>query len=369
MKKTNLITGFPTFTAKKMASLLASKGEKVYLLVQKKFETKAQDFARKENAKGHGEVEILVGDILHLDLGLSGPEIRRLASEVTHFYHLAAIYYLGATPTLTRQVNVEGTANCLNLALEFKKIERFVFFSTAFVAGDRQGVILEDELYVGQRFRNAYEETKCQAEQLVRSRMSQLPISVVRPSVIVGDSKTGEIDRFDGPYYLIRAFLQMPANIPLPLVEGGHYPLNMVPVDFVVAGADALSRDSRAVGLTFHLTDPNPLPARKVFELIADLGGKTRPKGSIPSKLVLRISKLPVIDRILRPQMHFIEYISSLTIYNCMNTLTLLAGTGIYCPPFPSYAEALVNFVLASKQKKEDVIALEKETEEEEPFY
>jgi nucleoside-diphosphate-sugar epimerase len=369
MKKTNFITGFPTFTAKRLASLLASKGEKVYLLVQRKFEVKAQDFAREQNARGHGQIEVFVGDILHLDLGLSGPEIKRLSSEVTHFFHLAAIYYLGATPTLTRQVNVDGTANCLNLALEFKKIERFVFFSTAFVAGDRTGVILEDELYVGQRFRNAYEETKCQAEQIVRSRMNQLPISVVRPSVIVGDSKTGEIDRLDGPYYLIKAFLQMPARIPLPLIEGGHYPLNMVPVDFVVAGTHALSRDKRAINRTFHLTDPNPLPARKVFELIADLGGKTRPKGTIPSKLLLRVSRLPVIEKVLRPQTHFIEYVSSLTIYNCMNTLTLLAGTGIYCPPFPSFAEALVNFVLTHRQRKEDVTALEKETEEEEVFY
>jgi thioester reductase-like protein len=369
MKKTNFITGFPTFTAKRVASLLCSKGEKVYLLVQKKFESKAREFVSEQNPVGKGHIEVLVGDILHLDLGLSGREIKRLASEVTHFFHLAAIYYLGATPTLTRQVNVDGTANCLNLAVEFKKLERFVFFSTAFVAGDRQGVILEDELYVGQRFRNAYEETKCQAEEIVRSRMKEMPISVMRPSVIVGDSRTGEIDRLDGPYYLIKAFLQMPARIPLPLIEGGHYPLNMVPVDFVVAAADAISRDSRAIGLTFHLTDPNPLPARKVFELIADLGGRPRPKGSIPSKLLLRFSRLPAIEKVLRPQAHIIEYISSLTIYNCMNTLTLLAGTGIYCPPFPSYAEALVNFVLTHKQKKEDVIALEKEAEEEEPFY
>lgn len=342
----NLITGFSAFTARRLATLLVKRGDKVFILCQKKFEDQARAFAKScAESNLPGPVEVLVGDVLDLDLGLSGREIKRLAREVTRMYHLASIYYLGETLGLTERVNVGGTRNALNFAADLPRLGRFVFFSTAFVAGDRTGVILEDELWEGQRFRNAYERTKFEAEQLVRSRMKDLPISVMRPSVIVGDSLTGEIDRLDGPYFLIRTLVHMPVDLPLPLLEGGIYPLNMVPVDYVVAAADALARDPRASGLTFHLTDPNPLPARKVFDLVADLAGRRRPRGSLPSAGIRLALKLPGIERLMRPQRHFIEYFTRLVIYNCMNTLTHLSGTGIVCPPFPAYAPALVRFV------------------------
>ncbi len=342
----HLVTGFSVFTARRLARHIAKRGEKVYVLCQKKFEDQAKAFAKACADEGlTGPVEVLVGDVLDLDLGLSGREIRRLAREVTRVHHLASIYYLGETLGLTERVNVGGTKNVLALAADLPRLERFVFFSTAFVAGDRTGVILEDELWEGQRFRNAYERTKFEAEQLLRSRMKDLPITVVRPSVIVGDSVTGEIDRLDGPYFLMRTLVHMPVDLPLPLLEGGIHPLNMVPVDYVVAAADALARDPRAAGMTFHLTDPNPLSARKVFDLVADLAGRKRPRGSLPSAGIRLAMKLPGIERFLRPQRHFIEYFSRLVIYNCMNTLTLLAGTGIVCPPFPSYAKALVRFI------------------------
>ncbi len=342
----HLVTGFSTFTARRLARLLAERGDKVFVLCQKKFEDTARAFAKECSDSGlPGPVEVLVGDVLDLDLGLSGREIRRLAREVTRVHHLASIYYLGETLGLTERVNVGGTRNVLGLAADLPRLQRFVFFSTAFVAGDRTGVILEDELWEGQRFRNAYERTKFEAEQLVRSRMKDLPISVMRPSVIVGDSRTGEIDRLDGPYFLMRTLVHMPVDLPLPLLEGGVHPLNMVPVDYVVAAADALARDPRAAGLTFHLTDPNPLSARKVFDLVADLAGRRRPRGSLPSAGIRLAMKLPGIERFLRPQRHFIEYCSRLVIYNCMNTLTCLAGTGIGCPPFPTYAPVLVRFI------------------------
>lgn len=349
----HLVTGFPTFTARRLTRLLAGRGEKVYLLCQKKFEDQARSYAKSCADNGlQGAIEVLVGDVLDLDLGLSGREIKRLSREVTKVFHLASIFYLRETLGVTERVNVGGTRNVLELVSEFPHLDRFVFFSTAFVAGDRTGVILEDELWEGQRFRNAYERTKCEAEQLLRSRMKDLPISVMRPSVIVGDSKTGEIDRLDGPYYLIRTLVHMPVDVPIPLPEGGIYPLNMVPVDYVVAAADTLARDPRAVGMTFHLTDPNPFPAKKVFELIADLAGKPRPRGNLPSAGIRLAMKLPGIERLLRPQRHFIEYFSQLVIYNCMNTLTLLAGTGISCPPFPTYAPVLVKFVREQKEQR-----------------
>src|SRR6202012_1406752 len=138
---------------------------------------------------------------------------------------------------------------------------------TAQVSGQRSGVILEEELDTGQRFRNFYEETKFRAERMVRDAGRRLPVTVLRPGIIVGDSRTGEIDKVDGPYYLLVLIVSSPIAVDLPLPGRGSAPLNLVPVDFVVAAAVALPRDPRAAGGTFHLTDPAPFAARTVYEL------------------------------------------------------------------------------------------------------
>lgn len=364
-----LVTGFPAFSARRLADYLLERGEKVFLLCQAKFEDAARDLATEAKEKGRpGQLEILVGDVLNIDMGLSGRELKQVSREVKRIHHTAAIYYLGVAAGLTERVNVDGTRNVLDVAADLAHLDRFVFHSTAFVAGDRTGVILEDELEGGQNFRNAYERTKYEAERLVRARMKDLPISVVRPSVIVGDSKTGRIDRMDGPYFLIKTILNFPMDVALPLPEGGAYPLNMVPVDYVVAAAEVISRDPGAAGKTFHLTDPNPLSARRVFDIIADNAGRKRPKGSIPSLAFRYLLRLPGVEMMMRPQRHFFEYFSRLTIYNCMNTLSCLAGSDVTCPMFPSYAPALVNFVKNQARQRAHLQA-EAETEIEDAFY
>src|SRR6201999_2261702 len=136
-----------------------------------------------------------------------------------------------------------------------------VHHSTAHVSGDRTGVVVEDDLQKGQRFRNVVEETKARAEKKMRAPMNRLPIAVVRPSIVVGDSQTGEIDRFDGPYLLILLIVTSPAEIALPLPSRGDAPLNLVPADYVARAARAIGLDSRAPGRTFHIVDPAPLTA------------------------------------------------------------------------------------------------------------
>jgi len=363
-----LVTGFPAFTARRLARLLLERGEKVFLLCQAKFEDAAKDLVKDAGERGlPGKAEILLGDVLNIDVGLSGKELKVLSREVRRIHHMAAIYYLGVGSGLTERVNVDGTRNVLDVASDLDHLDRLVFHSTAFVAGDRTGVILEEELEAGQTFRNAYERTKFEAERLVRARMKDLPISVVRPSVIVGDSATGRIDRLDGPYFLIRTIVNFPVDVALPLPEGGAYPLNMVPVDYVVAAADAISRDPGAAGKTFHLVDPNPLSARKVFDIVADNAGRKRPKGSFNSLAVRYLFRLPGVEMMLRPQRHFFEYFSRLNIYNCMNTLSCLSGTDIICPPFPTYAASLVNFV--KNQARRQALAKSEPEVEEDAFY
>src|SRR5207247_1662710 len=130
--------------------------------------------------------------------------------------------------------------------------------------GDRTGVGLEEELKRGQSFRNVVEETKARAEKLIRAAMTELPIAVVRPTILIGNSNTGEVDRFDGPYLLILLIVTSPPDFALPLLGRGEAPLNLVPIDFVVRAACAIGKDPRAAGRTFHLVDPNPQTARRV---------------------------------------------------------------------------------------------------------
>jgi thioester reductase-like protein len=337
------VTGYPGFIGKRLVARLAEKKPqaRIVLLVQPKF---AEAAARDAQALP-GKIEILEGDVVQMHLGLSGAEFKRLAEEVTDLWHLAAIYYLGAEREQIRRVNVDGTRNVLELAAAAKHLRRLNHFSTAYVSGDRLGVIAEDELEMGQRFRNAYEETKLQAEILVRRAMADLPATIYRPSIVVGDSRTGEIDRFDGPYYLAILLVSSPLSVPLPLPGNGVAPLNAVPVDFVVEAAISISENAKAVGKTVHLVDPSPMSARRVYEYIAERAHKKLPPLSFPHRAAEALLKLPFLEKLSRPQRAAIAYVNHLAIYNCRAMLELLDGTGIQCPPLTSYLPRLIEYV------------------------
>jgi nucleoside-diphosphate-sugar epimerase len=254
---------------------------------------------------------------------------------------------------------VDGTRNVLELARDCAKLERFNHFSTCYVSGERVGVIAEDELDVGQSFRNEYERSKYQAEKLVRKAGLTLPVSIYRPSSVVGDSRTGEIDKFEGPYYLGILLVMSPLTIPLPLPGDGVAPLNAVPVNYVVDAVWALAKDPRAVGKTFHLVDPNPMSARRVYEMIAEMANKRLPKITLSAKAADVVLRLPFVEKIARPQRAAISYVNHLAIYNSHNTLELLDGTGIRCPPLASYLETLVSYVRDQYRRRKEAGEIE----------
>jgi thioester reductase-like protein len=305
------------------------------------------DEARAEIAALELEGEALEGDVTKMHLGLSGVEYKRLAGHVTEIWHLAGLYDLSAAAATLRAVNLEGTRHVLELARGARRLRRLHHFSTTYVSGDREGVILEDELEMGQRFHDPYERAKFDAERLVRRAMPELPATVYRPSIVVGDSRTGEVDRFQGPYYLAILLVASPIGVPLPLPGHGLAPLNVVPVDFVVEAALRLGSDPAALGKTVHLVDPAPLSARKVYELIAARVGKTLPPVAVPHRAVEALLGLPFLERLARPQRNAIRMVNQLAIYNCQNQLALLDGTGIRCPPITSYLDRLIEFARA----------------------
>jgi nucleoside-diphosphate-sugar epimerase len=348
IERVQLVTGYPGFIGKHLVRRLAfgqargDGGGRLVLLVLPKYAAAAR---AELAAQGATKAEVVEGDVEQMHLGLSGAEFKQLAGAVTDVWHLAAISWLGAEPRFMRRVNVEGTRNVLDFAYAAKRLQRLNHFSTAYVSGDRIGVILEDELAMGQRFHNAYEESKFQAELLVRRAQADLPATIYRPSIVIGDSRTGEIDRFTGPYALAILLVASPLSVPLPLPGEAVAPLNVVPVDFVVEAALAIARAPAGAGRTIHVVDPAPLSARRVYEMIAARAGKKLPSVSVPARAFQAILQLPLLERLSRVHRPAIEYVNHLAMYNCRNLLDLLEGTGIQCPPITSYLDRLIEFV------------------------
>jgi thioester reductase-like protein len=352
MAEVSLVTGFPSFTTQRLVRRLLEKhaDEKLYLLSRDKFLSAAESFL-ETLGEARSRVTLLEGDVCDMDLGLGGGEYKALAAEVTAIHHTAAVYYLGAKREMVERVNIDGTRTVLELAADCSKLRRMIHWSSAQVSGSRSGVILEEELDCGQRFRNIYEETKFQAELLVRAAQRRLPITILRPGIIVGDAKTGEIDKFDGPYYLLVLIVSSPVDVSLPLPGRGNAPLNLVPIDFVVDAAVALSDDPRAQGGTFHLTDPCPFSARAVYEIVAHRADRKAPRGVIPTGLARALLKAPGLERLARAPLAFLEAFNHLALYNCRHTLELL-GAEVRCPPFDRYVDNLVRYVREVQAQK-----------------
>lgn len=340
-----LITGYPSFLSRRLLETILERetGVTIRLLSRRDH---IDESARRIEELGpvSSNIELLSGDVVSMDLGLSGPEYLELIENVTDIYHVASIWYLGVDRQTIYDVNVTGARNIVDAAMEMKHLNRLNHFSTAFVAGDRTGVIMEDELEEGQTFRNAYESTKYEAEKLMRDAMRHIPISVFRPSIIVGDSRNGEIEKMAGPYYIMNAIVLMPPNMPILIPGKGDKPLNMVPVNYVCNALHTISLQEDTAGKTFHLADLNPLSARKVFEVVAASVGRSAPVGRFPYKIAKLVMRFPYLEKMTRSPRQFMDDFNQLTLYNAINTSQALQGADI-CPPFTSYVDHLVQFI------------------------
>lgn len=347
LAKTALVTGFPAFTARRMIEkLLESEPEtKLFVLAQSKFAQDAQRLLASLPGSAQ-RAEVLVGDVCDMDLGLSSIEYRALCKEVSWIHHLAGIYWMGIDEPTARMTNVTGTRTMLDLARDAPRLERVVHWSTAMVSGDRKGTWYEEDLEAGQKFHNAYERTKFEAERLVRAAMQKLPITVLRPGIIVGDSRTGEIDKLDGPYYLITLIATNASGLRLPLLGRGESPLHLVPIDYVIEAAWQIARREDAAGKTFHIVDPAPLRAREVFDLVAEYANTEKPRGHIPRPLARAVLKTPGLSRLGRGPLAFVDVLDHPVHYDQTNTARALAGTRVVCPTLADYLPVLVQYIL-----------------------
>jgi thioester reductase-like protein len=343
-----LLTGFPSLLARSVCSeiLRADPGATVFAVTRTTSVEEGRGYIDALPFVQRSRVMLVEGDAGAIDFGFSGAEFRSLARRVTRIHHCAQVTSVSADRKTAERINVGGAREALEFAASCGSLDCLVFHSTAHVAGDRHGVVLEAELKAGQAFRSVVEETKARGEKLVRSAMGRVPIAVVRPATVVGDTHTGEIERFDGPYLLFLLVATSPPDLALPLPGRGDEPLNLVPIDWVARAAVAIGRDRRARSRTFHLVDPQPLTARRAFELVARAGGRRAPRGSIPANLAKALLRAPGLDRIVKSPRAFVETLTTPVTYDSRNADELLAALGVDpCPPLETYVDKLVEYV------------------------
>jgi thioester reductase-like protein len=345
---TIFLTGFPGFIATRLIERLANPQTRFFLLVQPAFVERAQAELEEISRRTNAPLEnfyLFEGDITAANLGLSNEDLNLIQDETTDIHHLAAVYDLAVSRELAQSVNVNGTENVNNLVKKIKNLRRYNYVSTCYVAGKRTGVIYENELEHNVGFRNFYEETKYLAEVAVESLKKDFPVTIFRPSVVVGDSKTGETMKYDGIYYLILYLRKLPGVLSLFNIGNEKVKLNLVPVDFVANSIAALSKDETVTGLTLQIADPAPLTTRQLFDEIS--GAMTKRKSSIafPTAVVetwLNSSLSPALTGL--PHVG-VPYFFIEQTYDTRVSQEALAPHGIACPPFPTYVENLLKFV------------------------
>jgi thioester reductase-like protein len=290
--------------------------------------------------------EVIPADITRRRLGLADDQWDRLRAEASTCFHLAAIYNLSVPLEVAQRVNVDGTGNVLELCEACERLERLNYVSTAYVAGDRRGIVYEHELAVGQDFKNHYESTKFQAEVWVRERMNRLPTTIYRPAIVVGDSRTGETQKFDGPYFMLRVVsFAAERDLPLPQFGRSSAPFNVVPVDFVVDALATAARDPAAIGETLHLVDPEPVTAAELLGILSREYAGRAPAYRLPPSAVIAVLHVPAVRTAFGGAPHQgIRYLNHPVRFDTRRAADVLARAGLSAPRFEEYAPAIVRF-------------------------
>jgi nucleoside-diphosphate-sugar epimerase len=336
-------TGFPGFLGSELLPRVLSRTDDVALcLVQPKFRAVAEERARQIEAA----YPALANRIRLVEGDLAQPLDAIAADDVREIYHLAAVYDLAVSRDVGMRVNVTGTTRVLDLAERAPRLERLHYVSTCYVSGRHPGLFTEDDLEKGQTFNNFYEETKQLAEVEVRRRMSRIPATIYRPSVVVGDSATGATQKFDGPYFVMQWLMRQPKIAVLPVVgRPSRYRFNVVPRDFVIAAMTYLSGLKSNAGVTYALADPEPLTVDETIDTIA--AATDRKVVRIPlTKAIAKgaLQYVPGVYRLMRIPPGAVDYFVHPTTYDTTRATTDLAPSGIRAPNLREYAARLVAF-------------------------
>ena len=353
------VTGATGFIGRFLVAKLLARGEPIYVLVRK---SSTKKLAELRNDYWHAtdkQVIGVAGDLGKANLGIAPDDAKKLTGKVRHFFHLAAIYDLTASPEEQQKANVDGTRNAVEFAATIRA-GCFHHVSSIAAAGLYDGVFREDMFDEAEDLDHPYFRTKHDSEGIVR-RECRRPYRIYRPGFVVGDSKTGYIDKIDGPYYFFK-FIQklrqaLPPWMPTIGIEGGR--INIVPVDFVAAALDFLAHKKGLDGKCFHLTDPAPYRIGEVLNIFARAGHapqmtmrvNARMFGFIPAPILYGIGSLSPVKRMVRAVLtdfgipkDVFQFINWPTRYDNREATKALKGSGISVPQVESYAAKLWDY-------------------------
>ena len=354
------VTGATGFIGRRLvARLLARRGSTVYFLVRPGSEDKVAGLLADWGVSKTRAVAV-TGDLTQRRLGVSAEQLKALKGQVDAVYHLAAVYDLAADADSQVAVNVSGTRHAVDFA---KAIDagHFHHVSSIAAAGLYEGVFREDMFDEAENLEHPYFATKHESEKIVRTEC-KVPWTVYRPAMVVGDSRTGEMDKIDGPYYFFKLIQRMRQILPpwMPAVglEGGR--INIVPVDFVVAALDHISHGKHVIrGKCFHLVDPVGYRVGDVLGLFAKAAHAPKMNlfvnaallGFIPRSVKKGLMALAPVRRIHRAVMQdlglpedLLTFVNYPTRFDCRETQAALKGSGIACPNLHDYAWRLWDY-------------------------
>ena len=344
LRRSVLVTGFPgRQPAVHLVRELATQGDlSVCCVVTEGRQERALEIISALPESAQERVSIWVGDPRSIDLGLSGEELSVLAEGLEVIHHCASI----TDPAATREEadgNVRAAAEILELADAAPRLKRLVCWSSATVSGNREGFVKETDLDDRMSFRNAVEESLYRMEQVLRESIEELPIVILRPALMVGDSLTGELEDINGLYLLIRFLLSAPEDYRIPTPSRTGVRISAVPVDYAVRAGLHIAEDERSIGRTFHIVDPKPVTVQHALRLFAEATGRPSPREHDPLNLATALMRAPGLQRFQNTTRAFLDHLKTDVIYDDRNSRELLAGTGIQCPELESYVDVMVS--------------------------
>lgn len=359
MRVSYFVTGATGFIGRNLVGRLLQREGTIYALVRAGSRGRLEELRTGWGADGARIVPV-AGDLTQPGLAVAEEDLVAMRGQIDHFFHLAAIYDITAGAEAQEVANVEGTRNALELAGALDA-GCFHHVSSIAVAGLYRGVWREEMFDEAERLdNNPYFRTKHEAERLVREE-SPRPWRVYRPGIVVGDSRTGHIDKIDGPYYFFKALQRvrrvLPSWLPTVGIEGGE--INIVPVDYVASAIDHIAHEPGLDGRAFHLTDPHPKTAGEVINLFAKAADApqmalrldadvTEPAtGALRTALRLFPPGKAVVKRVLGEvglPASVLTYVDYPTSFDSSGAQAALAGSGIEVPPLESYAARLWDY-------------------------
>jgi long-chain acyl-CoA synthetase len=298
-------------------------------------------------------VQVYSGDVGQPNCGLDAAAYQRLSAETTRVIHSAATVRFDHSIGEARRINVEGTRRVLDFAAGARQLRSLAYVGTAYVAGERTDLVRESELAVGQSYRNTYEQTKAEAEALVRSRLGSLPGIILRPSIIVGDSRSGATSSFKMMYWPLKIYARrLWRTVP-------GFPdavLDIVPVDYVATAVARLVFDEAALGSTVHLCagPRGRAPHQQIARRAAEYFHVREPRYVDPKFFFAAVRPLLFLAlwgrkrRVLRDGRAYRDYFTMRMQFDTSNAERLLEPVGVSPPRVLDYLDRLFHYCVAS---------------------